>query len=148
MSADRDTQALRLSIELVPATSWGANLRALLPAAEWDRLRRQVYAASERRCVICGARGRLHAHEQWDFDDARHIQRLRGLVALCTLCHHVKHLGHARLLAARGQLDYERVVAHFLRVNGCDRAAFERHCAAAFTRFDERSRYEWQIELQ
>lgn len=148
MLDDRSEQPLRLTIELVPATSWGANLRDVLPRTEWDRLRRQVYAASGRRCAVCGAGGRLHAHELWDYDDARHIQRLRGLVALCTRCHHVKHLGHARVLAERGELDYEDVVAHFLRVNGCDRATFERHRAAAFARFAERSRYEWQIELE
>jgi hypothetical protein len=136
---------LRLTIELVPATSWGANLRDVLPAAEWDRLRRQVYAASGHRCAICRAGGRLHCHELWDYDDTRHIQALRGLVALCTLCHHVKHIGHAHLLAEQGKLDYEQVVAHFLRVNGCDRATFERHRAAAFAQFSERSRYEWQI---
>ena len=33
-------------------------------------------------------------------------------------------------------------------VASCDRATFERHRAAAFARFAERSRYEWQIELE
>ena len=148
-TADSQTNpTLRLTIELVPASSWGANLRDVLAPTAWDRLRRQVYAASGHRCAICGAGGKLHCHELWDYDDARHIQSLRGLVALCTLCHHVKHIGHARLLADQGKLDYERVVAHFLRVNGCDRATFERHRAAAFAQFDERSRHEWQIVFE
>ncbi|MFI5271986.1 MAG: HNH endonuclease [Ktedonobacterales bacterium] len=150
--SDSDSSAaaqppLRLTIELVPATSWGANVRDMLPREAWDRLRRQVYAASQHHCAICGAAGRLHCHELWDYDDARHIQSLRGLVALCALCHAVKHIGHTRLLADQGQLDYERVVAHFLRVNSCDRATFERHRAAAFARFEQRSRYEWQLDV-
>jgi hypothetical protein len=147
MSAARPDPPLRLTIELVPATCWQANARDLLARASWDRLRREVYAASGHRCAICGAAGRLHCHEVWRYDDANHIQHLDGFVALCAWCHHVKHIGLARLLADRGKLDYERVVAHFLRVNGCDRATFERHRAEAFARFEERSRHEWRTEF-
>ncbi|WIG59049.1 MAG: hypothetical protein OJF49_001796 [Ktedonobacterales bacterium] len=142
-----ETPALRLTIELVPATCWGANVRDVLPRARWDALRREVYAASGHRCAICGAGGKLHCHEVWDYDDAAHVQRLRGFRALCVECHHVKHIGHARLLASQGKLDYERIVAHFLRVNGCDRATFARHRDEAFARFAERSRYEWRTEF-
>ena len=116
---------LRLTIELVPATCWQANLRDVLAPSAWDALRRRVYASFGHRCAICGASGRLHCHEVWRYDDTAHTQTLDGLLALCELCHHVKHIGHARLLAEQGRLDYERVVAHFLRVNGCDRATFE-----------------------
>jgi hypothetical protein len=138
---------LRLTIELVPETCWYSNMRALLPSAEWDRLRRQVYRDYSHRCGICGASGRLHCHEIWRYDDAAHVQRLEGYIALCSWCHHVKHIGLAKLLAARGELDFERVVTHFLRVNGCDRATFERHCADAFALWRERSRHAWRTEL-
>ena len=139
--------ALRLTIELVPASCWGQNLRDVLPPATWDRLRREVYAHASHRCVICGAGGRLHCHEVWRYDDERHLQTLEGLVALCMLCHHVKHIGHAAVLASRGKLNYERLIAHFMRVNACDRPTFERHRAAAFAAFEERSRHEWQTDL-
>jgi hypothetical protein len=139
--------APRLTIELVPATCWGANLRDLLPPTAWDALRRRVYAAAGHRCALCGAGGQLHCHEVWHYDDATHVQRLEGCLALCRWCHHVKHLGHAELLAAEGKLDYERLVAHFLRVNGCDRATFARYRAAAFARFAERSRHEWTTDF-
>lgn len=138
---------LRLSIELVPATAWGANLRDVLTRAAWDELRRAVYARCGHRCAICGAAGRLHCHEVWHYDDARHIQRLEGLLALCALCHHVKHLGHAGILAREGKLEMERVIAHYCQVNGCDRATFAAHRAAAFAQWHERSRYEWTLDL-
>ena len=144
---DHPPEPLRLTIELVPATCWGANLRDILSRLAWDTLRRRVYAASGHRCAICGAGGRLHCHEVWHYDDAAHVQRLEGCLALCAWCHHVKHLGHAEVQAAEGKLDYERVVAHFLRVNGCDRALFARHRAEAFTRFAERSRHEWTTDF-
>ncbi|MBF6592047.1 MAG: HNH endonuclease, partial [Ktedonobacterales bacterium] len=120
--------------------------RSRAPAA-WDRLRQRVYAAAGHRCAICGAAGRLHCHEVWSYDDAAHTQRLEGCVALCVWCHHVKHLGLAGLLASQGKLDYERVIAHFLRVNGCDRATFRAHSERAFAQWRERSRYEWTTDL-
>ncbi len=138
---------LKLTIELVPATSWGANLRDILTPAAWDRLRRHVYAHYSHRCAICGAGGRLHCHEVWHYDDAKHVQRLEGCMALCTLCHAVKHLGHTGILASQGKLDAERVVAHFCRVNTCDRATFQAHRHAAFAQWHERSRFEWTVDL-
>jgi hypothetical protein len=139
--------ALRLTIELVPEPCWYSNLRDVLPRPVWDELRREVYAASGHRCGICGAGGMLHCHEVWSYDDATYIQRLEGFRALCTLCHHVKHIGLAGLLASQGRLDYEAVVAHFMRVNGCSRADFQRHYDAALAQWRERSRYEWQTDL-
>lgn len=138
---------LRLTIELVPATSWHANLRDVLTPAAWAALRRQVIEQSGRRCGICGAGGRLHCHEVWDYDDAAHVQTLQGFRALCVWCHHVKHIGLAGVMASQGKLDYERVIAHFLRINGCDRATFQRHYRAAMETWRERSRHEWAIDL-
>ncbi len=138
---------LRLTIELVPQTCWYSNMRAVLPPPEWDALRRQVYAHYHHRCAICRASARLHCHEIWHYDDTAHVQSLRGFIALCEWCHHVKHIGLSGILASQGKLDYERVVAHFLRVNQCDRATFERHRADAFAQFDERSRHDWRTDL-
>lgn len=142
-----DATDLRLTIELVPATAWGQNLRRALPRAAWERLRARVLAASGHRCAICGAGGRLHCHEVWNYDDERHIQRLVGCLALCRLCHAVKHLGHSELLASRGQLDEEWLIAHFMRVNACDRATFAAHRAAAYDQWAERSRHDWTLEF-
>lgn len=138
---------LRLSIELVPETCWYANVRGILPPAQWDALRREVYRASSHRCAVCGAGGKLHCHEVWTYDDAYHMQTLQGFRALCASCHHIKHLGFAGILAGRGKLDFERLIAHFCAVNSCDRATFERARAAAFAQWHERSRLEWQTDF-
>jgi hypothetical protein len=85
--------APRLSIELVPATSWFDNLRSLLPPAEWDALRKATSQAAGHRCEICGGRGPkwpVECHERWQYDDATHVQTLTGLIALCPECHRVK----------------------------------------------------------
>ncbi|HEX5159574.1 MAG TPA: HNH endonuclease [Ktedonobacterales bacterium] len=146
-TVDKHFPPLRLTIELVPEPCWYANLRDVLSRATWDKLRREVYRLSGHRCGICGAGGRLHCHEVWRYDDAAHIQRLGGFRALCVLCHHVKHIGLAGKLASEGKLDYEAVIAHFMRVNGCSRADFQRHYEAAFAQWRERSRYAWQTDL-
>lgn len=139
---------LKLTIELVPSTSWYINLRTRVPRRVWDRIRRQAYAASGFRCSVCGARGvRLHCHEVWDYDDDQRVQRLAGFVVLCAMCHWVKHIGLAGIMADEGRLDYEAVVRHFMKVNGCDRSAFEEHAMRAFAQWNERSRAPWTVDF-
>ena len=138
---------LRLTAELVPRTSWYDNLRNLMAREDWDALRRRVYARYGHRCATCGADARLHCHEIWEYDDEHHVQALRGFVALCEMCHHVKHLGLAGILASEGRLDFDRLIGHFCDVNQCDRPVFERHRAEAFTRWRERSKHAWTVDL-
>lgn len=139
-------KTLKLTAELVPSSCWYRNLRSAVPRPVWDRIRRSVYAQYKHRCGACGERGRLNCHDIWEYDEQTHIQRLTGLIALCDLCHHVKHLFHTGGLAAEGKLDYELVVQHFMRVNGCDRREFEAHREQAFELYDERSQHEWRVE--
>ncbi|ABY33893.1 MAG TPA: HNH endonuclease [Chloroflexus aurantiacus] len=138
---------LRLVIELVPSTSWYANMRKVLPRKVWDNIRKSVYAEYGHRCGICGATGRLECHERWEYDDEKHIQTLRGFIALCPLCHRVKHIGLAGIHAAKGIVDYEKVAQHFMNVNRCDRDTFEQHKKQAFAQWRQRSRYQWQIDF-
>lgn len=140
-------QPLKLTIELVPESAWNNNLRHLLPKPAWDEIRRATYAAYGQRCGICGATGRLEAHELWRYDDDEHVQVLIGIIALCQMCHHVKHIGLAELLADQGKLDFERVARHFMRVNQCDRQTFEAHKREAFAKWQDRSHYEWELDI-
>lgn len=138
---------LKLTIELVPQTSWYSNLRKVLPQSEWDKIRKKAYADCGYKCGICGATGKLNCHEIWEYDEQHRSQKLVGFIALCDLCHHVKHIGLAGILAQQGKLDYELVVKHFMAVNGCDRETFEEHKHEAFHQWQERSQHEWDIDL-
>lgn len=138
---------LKLTIELVPQTSWYNNLRKVVTPQTWDAIRRQAYRDAGYRCGICGARGQMNCHERWAYDDDAHVQTLLGFIALCSLCHHVKHIGLAAILAAEGELDYEEVIAHFMRVNECDRATFEAHRQHAVRVWQERSQAAWTVDL-
>ena len=140
-------KGLKLTIELVPSTSWFRNLRMLVSRSQWDTVRKKVYADYDHRCGICRAEERLNCHEIWEYDDRMHVQKLVGLIALCNMCHHVKHMGHANILASEGKLDLEEVVKHFIKVNGCRRARFEKHKQQAFDRWRKRSEHEWTVDL-
>jgi hypothetical protein len=44
--------APRLTVELVPATCWYANVRTAVTQGDWDRIRHRVYDRAEHRCEI------------------------------------------------------------------------------------------------
>jgi len=115
--------------------------------SDWDKLRKQIYAKYDNKCGICGAEERLNCHEIWEYDDQNHVQRLVGFIALCHLCHFVKHIGLAGVLASKGELDYKKVVEHFMKVNQCGISEFEKHKQNAFTQWAERSKHKWKIDL-
>jgi hypothetical protein len=146
--------SLKLCIDLVPQTCWEKNLRKQMKRSRWDKLRKKVYAAQGNVCCLCGAAGRLNCHEAWSYDDERHIQKLMGFQAVCDLCHHVTHFGLATILAHTERpdggppsLDLEKVIEHFLKVNGVARDEFEAHKTEAFRLLRERSKHEWQTDL-
>lgn len=140
-------KTLKLTIELVPSTAWYKNLRNAMPKSSWEKIRREVYAQYKYQCGICSVSGILHCHELWIYDDQKHMQKLNGFIALCRLCHLVKHIGFANVLAQDGKINFETVVDHFMRINGCDRKTFEKHKSEAFELWKRRSLYQWKLDL-
>jgi hypothetical protein len=133
----------RLTIELVPSTSWFANLRNNAKAGVWDVIRRKAYADSHYRCSVCGASERLYCHEQWLYDDDKRVQKLGGFVALCRYCHMVKHIGFAGIFFE----DYNGLIRHFCSVNGCCYEDFQLARAVAFDVWEVRSGFSWRQDL-
>ena len=138
---------LKLTIELVPASSWGNNLRSVLKPHMWKTIREEVYKKYNGKCAICKAKGKLHAHEVWEYDDDNHIQNLVGIIALCKLCHAIKHFGHTELEDAKGKIDKEKVIRHFMKVNSCSREDFMKHKIEVQKEFEKRSRHDWQLNI-
>ncbi len=135
-------EAPRLTVELVPSTAWGSNVRSRVRRSVWDRLRRAAYAAADYRCECCQAEGRLEAHEVWAYDDAGRVQRLVRLLALCQPCHLVKHYGRAM------NMGYEAdALAQLRRVNGWTEAQALAHVAEAFEVWRRRSAAPWTVDL-
>ena len=143
--SEKDMGEARLTIELVPSSSWYTNVRSHLPPEEWDLIRRAVYRRAKYRCEICGGRGAPHpveCHEVWSYDDARKVQRLERMIALCPACHRVKHIG---LASIRGR--YDEAIRHLAQVNDWPLDHANRYADAAFGVWMERSQSEWTVDL-
>jgi hypothetical protein len=111
-----------LTIDPIPEQNWKKNLAHFLPKEKWDILRRNIYKQYGYKCGICNAVGVMNCHEMWIFDDKKHTQKLIGLIALCTKCHDVKHLGRSLAMVAQKvytQEYYLELINHFLTTNKC-----------------------------
>jgi len=134
-----------LTVELVPSTVWGANLRSELPKDQWDLLRKACYAKAHHRCEVCGGKGPRHpveCHEVWSYDDDTHVQKLVRLISLCPSCHEVKHFGRTELLGRRAQ-----AVAHLMQVNNWTRRQVESHLRSAAELWEDRSKHQWTLDI-
>lgn len=139
------TNNLKLTIELVPSSSWMNNVRTVLTTKQWDILRKAVYEKAWNICEICGGTGNKHpveCHEVWSYDDKTHIQKLIRMIALCPNCHTVKHFGLAQL---RGKADWAK--KHFMKINNLKSAEAEKYIKQAFQTWLDRSKKEWTLDL-
>lgn len=140
-----ETRQSLLTIELVPRTSWFGNVRSHVPAEEWARLKKITSQKAGHRCEICGGRGPrwpVECHEVFSYDDARRVQKLERLVALCPACHEAKHIGLAGVRGRGGA-----ALAHLARVNGWSRGDAELYLEACFEQWHRRSSHEWTLDL-
>jgi hypothetical protein len=136
----------RLTIELVPKTSWYNNVRALVDEITWDRIRRQVYRQADYRCELCAGKGPDHpveCHEVWRYHDQTRVQTLVRMIALCPACHQVKHIGLANVQGWGAQAR-----AHLARVNGWTLAQADTYITETFQVWAQRSQGPWTLDLE
>ena len=135
---------MKLNFELVPDGCWYSNLRSILSPAQWDVVRREAYARAGGRCMICGAPShRLEAHERWEYDEERFVQKLADVVAVCKSCHEVIHIGRTQLMG--GEV---RASEHFMKVNGCTYAEYRKALGEANEAHRRRNLVpEWKLDL-
>ncbi len=113
----------------------------MLTKVEWDRLRKKVYRKANFCCEVCGEDRKglgLECHEEWEYDDKGHIQSLKGLVALCTLCHMIKHYGHS--IMQYGEEMKETLQYHIAKVNNWNLVEVGDHITDAFDKQMKRNR--------
>lgn len=130
--------------DMLPTSTWEANLRTELSESEWNRLRRFCYQAAGNTCIACGSRGEPHveAHESWRFDEDTGIQSLRGLMCLCPTCHKAKHLGFAQRMGILNQ-----VYARLKWLNDWDDAQLNAQLQLAQERQESLSKRTWRLDL-
>lgn len=136
---------MKLTIELVPSTSWMNNVRAVLTAKRWDAVRGVVCDKAWNVCQICGGVGSKHpveCHEIWHYDDQNQIQKLVGMISLCPDCHMCKHIGLAQI-QGRG----EKALKHLMKINDLKKKEAEAYIAEAFKVWQARSQQKWTLDL-
>jgi len=144
----------KLEIELIPHTAWRLSLYNILPRSVWNEMKRQLYAEEGRKCYLCNSeKGALQAHEFWEYDDERNIQKLVAMHHLCNLCHKIKHIGFwchtadGRAKLREEKLNRERLIQHFCEINNCTRKDFLEHEKQAFDLWKKRSKHRWKQDF-
>lgn len=135
----------KLTIELVPSSSWFNNVRAVVTKKQWDYIKSQVSSKAYNMCEICGGVGSKHpveCHEIWSYDNKKLIQKLEGMIALCPSCHMVKHYGYSEV---RGLSVHAK--HHLMTVNKMTSKKADEYIAAAFKVWAERSEKEWILDI-
>lgn len=134
---------MKLNFELVPESCWYSNLRSALPGEAWDMLRKKAYARAGGKCMICGEKtSHLEAHEQWEYDDEKCVQRLKNVVAICHPCHEVIHIGRTQLMGRE-----KEACEHFMKVNGCSYSEYRKALGEATALNRERGKKEWLLDV-
>lgn len=135
---------MKLTIELVPSTSWGDNVRSQVSPTVWRKLRQKCIEEAGGVCEICGGvgpKGRLDCHEKWHYDDKHKTQTLKGLFCLCPACHRVKHMGHTLSIGLGNS-----AMSHLCKVNSITMDEARRYVEAAFELWHSRSRHPWRVD--
>ena len=135
---------LKLNFELVPDGCWYSNLRSILSKSDWDYIKQAVKKEAKGKCKICGTNSKvLHAHEVWNYDEEKGIQKLEKVIAICPDCHSVIHIGYTQLKG-----DVLRAEEHFMKVNGCSYSEYRQALGKANEEHQRRNKVsEWSIDL-
>ncbi|MBE7086616.1 MAG: HNH endonuclease [Clostridiales bacterium] len=133
----------KLYFEMVPEECWFSNLRSVLKPEDWDIVRRDAYKRAGYRCCICGAKGKLEAHEKWSYNEEKALQKLEDVLALCHECHEVVHISRTQLFG-RGM----DAMTHFMQVNGCSQMEFHEALGQANEEYKKRNKIEgWVTDV-
>ncbi len=134
-----------LTVDLVPQTVWYKNLRSILNKEEWDIIRRWAYKKAGYKCEICGGKGDkwpVEAHEVWEYDNKNKIQKLIDVIALCPMCHKVKHIGLTQL---RGEYDF--ALQYLAKVNNWSLNEAKEYIDRQVDVWRKRNMYEWETDI-
>lgn len=151
-----------LSVDMVPLSMWGCNVRAVVSKETWKEL--QVFFRSvswvlgeyhsliyppnnrEARLLQCAGCNKnisdLELHEVWEFDDQRLIQKLVNLVPLCRNCHLSVHLGRANQLGLK-----DVALNHLAAVNKWTAAQLAKHVEESSDSWLRRSKHTYALDL-
>lgn len=118
---------MKLEFEMVPDSCWYSNLRSILSKKQWDYIKADAKKRANGKCMICGKKtDRLEAHERWSYNEKTQTQKLEDIVAVCSDCHSVIHIGRTQLKG-----NEERAEEHYMKVNNCSYAEYRKNLGKA-----------------
>jgi 5-methylcytosine-specific restriction endonuclease McrA len=131
---------MKLTIELVPRNSYFKNIRSIVSEKRWDEIRKKAYKKANHQCEICGNKGRMECHETWSYENG--IQKLTGLITLCSACHEVKHYGLAEIKG-----NAKRAYEHLKKINELSEEEAYNCVEEAFNTWRERNKVRWTLDI-
>ena len=118
---------MKLEFEMVPDSCWYSNLRSILSKKQWDYIKADAKKRANGKCMICGKKtDRLEAHERWSYNEKTQTQKLEDIVAVCSDCHSVIHIGRTQLKG-----NEEMAEEHYMKVNNCSYAEYRKNLGKA-----------------
>jgi hypothetical protein len=127
LQAVRDLVAFKTRPEVllqpnVPKPLHGVAPRVIFGKEWWDRTRREAYASTGQRCLVCGVHKNsalfhrwLEGHEVYRIDYRKGLAVYVETVPLCHACHCFIHDGRLKALLEKGEVSldkYRTVMAH------------------------------------
>lgn len=151
-------EEFKLIIELIPSTVWYSSIyqyyKKTNNPSKWIEIKKVLFEREGRKCWICGNEtGRLEAHEFWEYDDTKQVQKLAAIHHLCNMCHKIKHAGlwlhtiDGERMLKNENLTKQDLINHFCKVNNCSIKAFQAHEDEAFKVWSKRSKHYWKQEF-
>lgn len=148
----------KLTIELIPSSMWYLSLYNIYEKCNqtfrWNKIKEELLKKEGPRCWVCGKEEtRLEAHEDWDYDDENHVQKLVAIHLLCDRCHKIKHIGYwcymetGRERLEKLGLTREDLIDHFCEINNCSLEEFKEYEFEALEKWEERSKFKWEQDL-
>jgi len=137
----------KLTIELVPSTSWFNNIRDMVSQSDWDTIKSLTFKHAGYKCEICGGKGPkwpVECHEIWKYDDVNNVQKLVRTIALCPDCHACKHIGFQMTKMPKR---VPRLLNHFCNVNGISAKEAEDYIVECFQEHHRRSQERWEVDV-
>lgn len=139
-----DRQAPFIRPFMIPSSSWGKNLRAVLKRPEWDVVRKAAYMRSGYCCVVCGGRGPTYpveADEAWSYDMGTGNQTLATVASLCPDCHSIRHWGKTQLDGRE-----KEITRHLAFVNGTSPHETARLIDEGISTWHRRNAMKWTVD--
>lgn len=134
----------KLNFELVPDGCWHSNLRHILSREQWEWIKKDAKERFDGKCAICGKKSKiLDAHEVWEYDSKKGIQKLKDVISVCKDCHSAIHIDFT---AVKGNLD--KAEEQYMKVNNCSYVQMKKDLDLAHKEHNRLNQVsEWAIDI-